>query len=130
MKTHTIRRDYVNPEYLPEQERDARGFNLTAETVYLVEFSLAEFVRGKHPAEHRDALIYCRRPLVPFMDLADALARGERPEQYAGPEAFRVVAYCNRATQTPEFPTARAALRFAVQEQLQPGGAENPNPVI
>ena len=33
MKLHYIRRDYVNPDYLPAQERDAAGYVLNADDV-------------------------------------------------------------------------------------------------
>lgn len=126
MKLHHIRRDYVRPDYLPAQERDAAGFNLNAESVYLVEFSLGEFVKGKHPNEYRDALIYSARRLTPREQYAAALDRGEIPNPYAGPETFAVVAYCGRKVYAPFFGTAREALRFVIQKQLEPGGVEAP----
>ena len=126
MKLHYIRRDYVNPDYLPAQERDAAGYVLNADDVYLAEFSLAEFVKGKHRDEHRDALIMKRRALVPLTDYLDAIKRGERPDAYAGPETFAVVAYCGRKVYAPFFGTAREALRFVIQKQLEPGGVEAP----
>ena len=126
MKLHHIRRAYVNPDYLPEQERGADGFNLNAESFYLAEFSLAEFVRGKHPAEYRDALIYSVRRLTPREQYAAAIERGEIPNPYAGPEVFAVISYCGRKVFAPFFGTARDALRFVTQKQLEPGGVEAP----
>lgn len=107
----------MNPDYLPEQPRDAYGFPVYSETVYLVEFSLGEFLthRPGGKLERRDALILSRVPLVPMGERADAYKRGEHPETYAGPEVFRVIALWNKRVEMPEFDTARAALRHAVR---------------
>lgn len=118
MKTHTIRREYVNPDYLPPMRRDAAGFALDAEQVYYIEFTLAEFLLDnptfRH--EHRDALILGRRPLLPRDEWAKAVNAGERPATYTGPEAFRVVAlYGKRKENAAEFDTIAHALRAAVR---------------
>lgn len=117
MKTHTIRREYVNPDYLPQTRRDGFGFALDAEQVYLVEFTLGEFLLDK-PAfkrEHRDALILGRRPLLPRDEWSRAVNAGERPATYTGPEVFRVVSLYGKPFETAEFDTIRAALRHAVR---------------
>ena len=121
MKTHTIRREYVNPEYLPAPRRDAFGFALDAEQVYLVEFALSEFLLDNPTFRHerRDALILGRRPLLPRDEWSRAVNAGERPEPYTGPEVFRVVAlYGKRKETAREFDTIQRALRAAVRADV------------
>lgn len=125
MKTHEIRREYLNPEIIPAAEPGPAFFRWYEVATFNVEEIAPALFGSLFDSRPADAVIRYRRRVVTPEERAALEQTGERSGVTAGPTLYRVIAYNGTPITTEEYPDRLAALRDAVTQREQPEPVED-----
>ena len=119
MKTHPIRREYLNPEIIPPTENGPACWRWYA----VVDFDVEQITPGlfgslydNETLGRADAVLMSRRRLATQEERAQ-MKRDGKPGLFVGPTYYRVIAYRGKPITTGEYTDSLAALRDAIQQR-------------